>query len=65
MTGFLRDYLLYIFAGFIILIGGAFAIKGGFSFKTEGMAKIGVYEIILTRQNDFVYTDFSHAFRFK
>ncbi|WP_339238686.1 Na+/H+ antiporter subunit A [Bacillus sp. PS217] len=47
MTGFLRDYLLYIFAGFIILIGGAFAIKGGFSFKTEGMAKIGVYEIIL------------------
>ncbi|CAF1726558.1 Na(+)/H(+) antiporter subunit A [Bacillus subtilis] len=48
MTGFLRDYLLYIFAGFIILIGGAFAIKGGFSFKTEGMAKIGVYEIILT-----------------
>ncbi|MCM3189577.1 Na+/H+ antiporter subunit A [Bacillus subtilis] len=48
LTGFLRDYLLYIFAGFIILIGGAFAIKGGFSFKTEGMAKIGVYEIILT-----------------
>ncbi|MGQ9003739.1 Na+/H+ antiporter subunit A [Bacillus subtilis] len=48
MTGFLRDYLLYIFAGFIILIGGAFAIKGGFSLKTEGMAKIGVYEIILT-----------------
>ncbi|UQZ59568.1 Na+/H+ antiporter subunit A [Bacillus subtilis] len=48
MTGFLRDYLLYIFAGFIILIGGAFAIKGGFSFKMEGMAKIGVYEIILT-----------------
>ncbi|MBG9491111.1 Na+/H+ antiporter subunit A [Bacillus subtilis] len=48
MTGFLRDYLLYIFAGFIILIGGAFAIKGGFLFKTEGMAKIGVYEIILT-----------------
>ncbi|MGR2780906.1 Na+/H+ antiporter subunit A [Bacillus subtilis] len=48
MTGFLREYLLYIFAGFIILIGGAFAIKGGFSFKTEGMAKIGVYEIILT-----------------
>ncbi|ARB38340.1 Na+/H+ antiporter subunit A [Bacillus subtilis] len=48
MTGFLRDYLLYIFVGFIILIGGAFAIKGGFSFKTEGMAKIGVYEIILT-----------------
>ncbi|MBO3795005.1 Na+/H+ antiporter subunit A [Bacillus subtilis] len=48
MTGFLRDYLLYIFAGFIILIGGAFAIKGGFSFKTEGMDKIGVYEIILT-----------------
>ncbi|WP_345805929.1 Na+/H+ antiporter subunit A [Bacillus subtilis] len=48
MTGFLRDYLLYIFAGFIILIGGAFAIKGGFSFKTEGMAKIGIYEIILT-----------------
>ncbi|MEC2400418.1 Na+/H+ antiporter subunit A [Bacillus subtilis] len=48
MTGFLRDYLLYIFAGFIILIGGAFAIKGGFSFKTEGMAKIGVHEIILT-----------------
>lgn len=48
MTGFLRDYLLYIFVGFIILISGAFAIKGGFSFKTEGMAKIGVYEIILT-----------------
>lgn len=48
MTGFLRDYLLYIFAGFIILMGGAFVIKGGFSFTTEGMAKIGVYEIILT-----------------
>ncbi|MCY9008270.1 Na+/H+ antiporter subunit A [Bacillus inaquosorum] len=48
MTGFLRDYLLYIFAGFIILMGGALVIKGGFSFTTEGMAKIGVYEIILT-----------------
>ncbi|MBU5244136.1 Na+/H+ antiporter subunit A [Bacillus halotolerans] len=48
MTGFLRDYLLYIFAGFIILMSGALVLKGGFSFTTEGMAKIGIYEMILT-----------------
>ncbi|MEC1627735.1 DUF4040 domain-containing protein, partial [Bacillus mojavensis] len=48
MTGFLRDYLLYIFAGFIILMSGALVLKGGFSFTTEGMAKIGIFEMILT-----------------
>ncbi|BDG81367.1 Na(+)/H(+) antiporter subunit A [Bacillus subtilis] len=48
MTGFLRDYLLYIFAGFIILMSGALVLKGGFSYTTEGMAKIGIYEMILT-----------------
>ena len=30
MTGFLRDYLLYIFAAFIILIGAAFVTKAAF-----------------------------------
>ncbi|PRR96570.1 Na+/H+ antiporter subunit A [Bacillus atrophaeus] len=48
MTGFLRDYLLYVFAAFIILIGSALVFKGGFSFSAEGTAKIGLYEIILS-----------------
>ncbi len=48
MTGFLRDYLLYIFAAFIILIGAAFVMKGGFSMTAKGMAEIGLYEIVLS-----------------
>lgn len=48
MTGFLRDYLLYIFAAFIILIGTAFVTKGGFSMTAKGMAEIGLYEIVLS-----------------
>ncbi|QTN94891.1 Na+/H+ antiporter subunit A [Bacillus sp. LJBV19] len=48
MTGFLRDYLLYIFAAFIILIGTAFVMKGGFSMTAKGMAEIGLYEIVLS-----------------
>jgi multicomponent Na+:H+ antiporter subunit A len=38
MTGFLRDYLLYIFAAFIILIGAAFVMKGGFSRRTQSQS---------------------------
>ncbi|MDQ0857660.1 Na+/H+ antiporter subunit A [Bacillus sp. V2I10] len=47
MTGFIRDYLAYIFVFLIVITGGTLAIKGGFSFNLNGTAKIGIYEAVL------------------
>lgn len=48
MTGFLRDYLNYIFGFFILMLGGTLIFTGSFSFQTKGLATIGVYEMILS-----------------
>ncbi|WP_174615730.1 Na+/H+ antiporter subunit A [Virgibacillus ihumii] len=47
MTGFLRDYFVYIFLFFSILIGGALIYTGAFDFEVSGNAPISVYEWIL------------------
>jgi multicomponent Na+:H+ antiporter subunit A len=47
MTGFIRDYLAYIFVFLIVITGGTMAIKGGFSFTLDGTAEIGIYEAVL------------------
>jgi multicomponent Na+:H+ antiporter subunit A len=47
MTGFIRDYLVYIFAFFIIILGGYLFISDSFAFNTANSAEITVYEIVL------------------
>jgi multicomponent Na+:H+ antiporter subunit A len=47
MTGFIRDYLAYIFVFLIVITGGTLAIKGGFLFTLDGTAEIGIYEAVL------------------
>ncbi|MCD7035739.1 Na+/H+ antiporter subunit A [Metabacillus sp. GX 13764] len=47
MTGYLRDYLAYLFVFFILLAGGVMAYKGAFSFHPAESAPIGIYEVIL------------------
>lgn len=47
MTGFIRDYLAYIFVFLIGITGATMAIKGGFSFTLDGTADIGIYEGVL------------------
>ncbi|KKI89968.1 cation:proton antiporter [Bacillus sp. SA1-12] len=47
MTGFIRDYLVYIFTFFIVILGTALIIKQGFSFSLEGTAPVGIYETVL------------------
>ncbi|MGE6629899.1 Na+/H+ antiporter subunit A [Bacillus sp. NPDC077027] len=48
MTGFLRDYLVYTFAFFILLIGSVIVYKQAFTINTAHAAPIGVYEAILS-----------------
>jgi multicomponent Na+:H+ antiporter subunit A len=47
MTGSIRNYLLYIFTFFIVILGTSLAVKGGFTFSLEGNASVGIYEVIL------------------
>ncbi|MBS2970317.1 Na+/H+ antiporter subunit A [Metabacillus sp. KIGAM252] len=47
MTGFLRDYLGYIFAFFVLMTGWALFANSAFSFQIDGNAPIGVYEFVL------------------
>ncbi|RXT08743.1 Na+/H+ antiporter subunit A [Ammoniphilus sp. CFH 90114] len=47
MTGFMRDYLVYIFAFLIVLLGGGLFTLNAFSFGQGQVAPIGVYEVIL------------------
>ncbi|MFP3841041.1 Na+/H+ antiporter subunit A [Bacillus safensis] len=48
MTGFLRDYLVYVFWFMIIVIGGVMFYQQAFSFQTDQAASIGTYEVILS-----------------
>ncbi|ALC87560.1 cation:proton antiporter [Bacillus sp. FJAT-22090] len=47
MTGFLRDYLVYIYLFFIVTSGGFLLFSSAFSFSTANNAPIRVYEGIL------------------
>ncbi|MGE7218235.1 Na+/H+ antiporter subunit A [Priestia koreensis] len=47
MTGFIRDYLVYIFSFFIVLVLGTMWAKNAFQFNFSNVAPIGVYEAIL------------------
>lgn len=47
MTGFLRDYIAYIFGFFIIVVGGFLFYSGAFSMDISTNAPIRFYEVIL------------------
>ncbi|WP_175631892.1 Na+/H+ antiporter subunit A [Virgibacillus siamensis] len=47
MTGFLRDYFIYIFLFFSVLIGGTLIYTGAIDFGISSNAPISVYEWIL------------------
>ncbi|MGM0875527.1 MAG: Na+/H+ antiporter subunit A [Bacillota bacterium] len=47
MTGFIRDYLAYIFTFFIVILGTSLVVKEGFSFSLQGTAPVGIYEAVL------------------
>ncbi|MBZ5753019.1 Na+/H+ antiporter subunit A [Metabacillus rhizolycopersici] len=44
MTGFIRDYLVYIFSFFIIILGGSLWLFNGLSFDSSNDAPISLYE---------------------
>ncbi|RKD25941.1 Na+/H+ antiporter subunit A [Ammoniphilus oxalaticus] len=45
MTGFIRDYLVYIFTFLVIIVGGGFWLFNGFSFDSSQDAPITFYEV--------------------
>lgn len=47
MSGFVRDYLVYIFAFMIIVLGSAMLLFGGISISTDDLAPIAVYEVLV------------------
>ncbi|WP_405097760.1 Na+/H+ antiporter subunit A [Oceanobacillus sp. FSL H7-0719] len=47
MTGFLRNYMVYIYAFFILVVGGSFFLTGAFDFKISGNAPISSFEWII------------------
>lgn len=47
MTGFLRDYLVYIYLFFIAAVGSVLWLTGAFSFNISGDAPIEVYEWLI------------------
>ena len=47
MTGFIRNYLVYIFFFFITVLGFTLYYKDAFAFSTNQTADIGFYEVIL------------------
>jgi multicomponent Na+:H+ antiporter subunit A len=48
MTGFVRDYLVYIFVFFIVVLGSALYLLDAFTFDVSNTADIRFYEIILS-----------------
>lgn len=46
MTGYLRDYLMYIYLFFIVAIGGVLFISGSFSWDMSGDSPLSSYEWI-------------------
>ena len=47
MTGYLRDYLVYIYLFFIVAIGGTILYTGAYSFDISGNAPITTFEAII------------------
>jgi multicomponent Na+:H+ antiporter subunit A len=47
MTGFIRDYLAYIFAFIVVITGGAMWLYDGFSFNTTNDAPVNWFEVCL------------------
>lgn len=47
MTGFLRDYLVFIFLWFVLSVGGTLIYKGGLNLATLDLSPVGPYEIVL------------------
>lgn len=47
MTGYVRHYLMYIFAFIIFLIGGSLWLNGGLSFDFANDSKVTMYELVL------------------
>lgn len=47
MTGFLRDYLVFIFLWFVLSVGGTLLLKGGLNLATMDLSPVGPYEILL------------------
>src|SRR5690606_33080555 len=47
MTGVIRDYLIIIFAFFILAIGSALIIKNGFAFDLTHVAPVRLFEAVL------------------
>ncbi|MFC4323459.1 Na+/H+ antiporter subunit A [Litchfieldia salsa] len=47
MTGFIRDYLVMIFAFMIVVLLSSLFIKDAFAFTTTNSAPIGIYEVVL------------------
>lgn len=45
MTGYTRDYLIYIFIFFIVLVGGSLWLFDGFTFDMSKDSPISIYEI--------------------
>ncbi|WP_338451256.1 Na+/H+ antiporter subunit A [Niallia oryzisoli] len=47
MTGFIRDYLVYIFLFIILVVGGAMWLFNGYSFDPSKDAPVNIFEAIL------------------
>ncbi|KAA9022542.1 Na+/H+ antiporter subunit A [Niallia endozanthoxylica] len=47
MTGFIRDYLVYIFGFIILVVGGAMWLFKGYSFDLSKDAPVNIFEVIL------------------
>ncbi len=47
MTGFIRDYLVYIFAFFSVILLSSIWVLKGFSFDATNNASVSIYEAIL------------------
>lgn len=47
MTGSIRTYMIYILISFVGILAFSIIRKDAFSFATEGLAPIGLYEVVL------------------
>lgn len=48
MTGFIRDYLVYIFSFFVVILIGSLFYLDAFVIDTSNLAYIGFFEIVLS-----------------
>ncbi|SHJ97624.1 multicomponent Na+:H+ antiporter subunit A [Desulforamulus aeronauticus DSM 10349] len=47
MTGIVRDYLLYIFIFFVVVVGGSMVLLNNFTFNPSGNGPVSAYEVVL------------------